>query len=236
MIEIKRKISIAITTFNRYDLLLESFKQVLDDDRVDEIVIVDDHSTPNIIHSLKALHFSNNKVKIFYNDINLGVYRNKKRSVELCKNSWVIVFDSDNILTKEYLDKLFEIENWDTHTIYLPVKAKPKFDYTMFSGMTFTKENIAPYVRQGQFDCMINCMNDFRNRDEYLKWWDISVEPISADSIYVNYLQLRAGNKLYVVPGLEYYHRVHTGSHYVQNQHRSTIFHKKIMDRLKTMH
>jgi len=230
-----RKISLCITTFNRYDLLLESYIQVLNDDRISEIIIVDDNSTPAVVQALQRLHFTNGKVKIFYNDHNHGVYRNKKRSVELASNEWVIVFDSDNIITPDYLDKIYAIENWDEKTAYLPVKANPKFDYTMFSGMTFDRSNIARFVKLGQFDCLINCMNDFRNRGQYILHWDSKTEPISADSIYVNYLQLIAGNKLYVVPGLEYYHRVHAGSHYVLNQHRSTVFHKMLMEKLRRM-
>lgn len=230
-----RTLTLAITTRNRYDLLLESFKQVVNDPRVSEIVIVDDHSNPAIVASLRALHFASGKVKIFFNDHNLGVYRNKKKSVEMATNDWVIVFDDDNIITTKYIDRLFEIEQWDENTSYLPMKAKPKFDYTMFSGVTFTRSNVSQYVKLGQFDCLINTMNYFTNKKQYLKVWDASVEPISADSIYVNYLNLKAGNKLFVVPNLEYEHRVHSGSHYVQNQHRSNMFHKKLMEKLKTM-
>jgi len=36
------KISIAIPTYERVQMLFESFSQVHDDDRVDEVVIVDD--------------------------------------------------------------------------------------------------------------------------------------------------------------------------------------------------
>lgn len=230
-----RKISICLTNYNRYDLLLKSFEQVLNDDRISEIIIVDDHSNAATIASLQALHFTNGKVHIHYNDHNLGVYRNKKRSVELASNEWVIVFDSDNIMTPGYLDRIYSIGKWDDHTSYLPAKAKPKFNYSQFSGMSFDRSNIAQWIRVGQMDCAINCMNYLTNRGQYLKHWDPTVEPISADSIYVNYLQLKAGNKLYVVPGLEYEHLIHAGSHYVLNQHKSTEFHKKIMNKLIQM-
>lgn len=228
-----RKISLCLTTFERWDLLLNSYAQVIDDDRISEIVIVDDHSQAQYIPKLQTLNHG--KVKVYFNDINMGVYRNKHRSVQLATNEWVIVFDSDNIMTKAYVDKLYEIEVWDEHTSYLPAKANPKFDYTQFAGMTFTRSNVAQYVKIGQYDCLINTANHFVNRGEYIRLWDGTTEPISADSIYMNMLQLQAGNKLYVVPGLEYDHLVHAGSHYVQNQTRSTHIHKRLMNRLMQM-
>lgn len=217
----------------RWELLLNSFAQVLTDDRISEIVIVDDKSSPEYVPKLQTLNHG--KVKVYFNDINMGVYRNKHRSVQLASNPWCIVFDSDNIMTKAYVDKLYEISEWDEHTSYLPAKARPKFDYTQFAGMTFTRANIAQYVKVGQMDCMINTANHFVNRAEYIRLWDGKTEPISADSIYMNMLQLQAGNKLYVVPGLEYDHLVHKDSHFVNNQHRSTEIHKRLMNKLQQM-
>lgn len=37
-------ITLALTHWNRFDMLCESFAQVIDDERIGEIVIVDDHS------------------------------------------------------------------------------------------------------------------------------------------------------------------------------------------------
>ena len=41
-------VTLAITTYNRIDMTVKSFAQVLDDPRITEIVIVDDHSTDQI--------------------------------------------------------------------------------------------------------------------------------------------------------------------------------------------
>lgn len=229
-----RKISLCLTTYQRYDLLLKSFAQVLNDDRISEIVIVDDHSDANTVQALRHLHFSNGKVKIFYNDHNHGVYRNKKRSVELATNEWCIVFDSDNVITPAYLDTLYSIENWETKTAYLPSFGKPTFDWRHLAG-TYTRSNIADHIRRPMMDSVINAMNFFVNRDRYLQVFDPKVEPISADSIYINYLLLLNGGTMEIVKGLEYEHLIHKGSHYVQNRGASNNMHGLIMNKLKQM-
>jgi glycosyltransferase involved in cell wall biosynthesis len=232
--ETNNGITLCLTNYNRYDMLLESFAKVLDDSRITEIVIVDDHSNASVVSNLRHLHFKNGKVKIYYNDHNTGVYKNKYRSVEYAKNKWVIVFDSDNIITPKYIDALYNNLPWDEKTFYLPSFAQPHFDYRHLHG-TYTRENIASILNKPNADCMLNTMNFFCNRERYIQNWDITIEPITADSIYVNYLQLRSGGKLKVVPGLEYEHRVHKDSHFKHNQHRSPQMHKKIMEKLKRM-
>lgn len=228
-----REISLCLTTYNRYDLLLKSFKQVLNDDRISEIIIVDDHSDAATVHALQALHFTNGKVKIHYNDHNMGVYRNKKRTVELATNEWVIPFDSDNVITPGYLDKIYSL-NWMENRAYLPSFAKPAFDYRGLIG-EYTAKNISACLKWPRMDALLNTMNYFVNRKTYLSIWDSKTEPISADSIYMNYLFLRNGGTLEIVDGLEYEHLIHKGSHYIQNQHRSNVFHALLMNKLKQL-
>ena len=55
---------------------------------------------------------------------------------------------------------------------------------------------------------------------------------------YMNYLYLKNGGKLFVVPGLTYLHRVdnHEGEeqgHYVTNNHKTGNFHQEVENMLK---
>ena len=165
-----KTLSLCITNFNRDRMLFESFEQVLNDDRVSEIVIVDDCSQESIRRRVKDYTKQFEKVKVFLNRKNLGCYKNKREAISLAKNEFVIIFDSDNIMTKSYIDKIFEQE-WDENTILAPDYVV-SFDYRHFADQVITKSNVRKYVDQKQFDCLINTMNYFVHRDNYLKVWD----------------------------------------------------------------
>jgi glycosyltransferase involved in cell wall biosynthesis len=233
-------ISLCITNFNRSTLLLESFKQVIDDPRISEIVIVDDCSDPAIYREVVENVWKPNghKVKLFSNEKNLDCYRNKREAISKASNEWGIIFDSDNILTKSYLDRIENlfIGGLNTKTVYQPSFAQPHFDFTKYESFLIDKSNVGKYLEDDTFGTMLNAMNYFVNRDEYLKVWDGSVDPVTSDSIFQNFNWFKAGNNMYVVPGLYYEHRVHDGSHY-QNNHRRTPrgFHKQVEDQLKAL-
>jgi glycosyltransferase involved in cell wall biosynthesis len=228
-------ISLCITTYNRTDLLYESFRQVLNDDRISEIVIVDDHSDESIWQTIFWQYNGVPKVKLYRNEKNLDCYRNKREAVSKASNEWVIVWDSDNVMTKEYVDAVYK-EKWLNTLILQPAFAKPNFDFYPFAGNYYSKENASSWDLSGTFQTMLNAMNYFVNRDEYLRVWDGSIDPVTSDSIYQNYNWLKAGNSIYVVPGLEYEHRVHQGSHYQNNVRRTPRgFHEEIVNKLKEL-
>lgn len=231
-----RKITLAITVHNRFDLLVKCFEQVIDDSRISEIVIVDDRSDLSYFSQILDKFKDIEKIAVHRNSTNLGVYKNKYESVARSNNDWVIVFDSDNVITKDYLDKLYALPIWFPDVLYSPDFARPTFDYRHFGGRTIDKSNVGACFKEKQFDCLINTMNCFVHRDTYMAVFNPNgPDPVAADSAYFNYLWLNAGNKIYVVPGLEYDHLVHGGSHYVKNIGRSNTFHAKVMSQLKAM-
>lgn len=234
-------ISVALTNYNRTDLLYQCVEQIIDDDRIDEIVIADDHSEMGKFNQVVHHYDGIDKVKIFRNKENINCYRNKKRAVELCTNEWVILFDSDNVLTKSYLDSIFS-QLWMTNpdyrsVIFAPEFARPHFDFRAIAGKLIDRTTVAGLINVGNCSTMLNAMNYFVNRNEYLRVWDDGIPAIStADSIYQNYCWLKAGNSIYVVRGLQYDHRVHDGSHYKQYVNpESQRLNNDIINRLKQM-
>lgn len=232
-------ISLCITTFNRADLLLQSFEHVVNDERVSEIVIVDDASTNHYDGYVLGLQDRFiPKLKAFVNKQNLDCYRNKREAISKASNEWVIILDSDNIITKEYIDRIESliVSGLTKNVIYQPSFAKPHFDFTKYEGLLITKHNVANYMDDPTFQTMLNAMNYFVNRDEYLKVWDGSVDPVTSDSIFQNYNWLKSGNAIYVVPELHYDHRVHDDSHYKKNVRRTPHhFHQDIVNKIKSM-
>jgi len=233
-----KTLSLCITNHNRDKMLIESFQKVLNDDRVSEIVIVDDYSEDRYYEKVKDLTKGIDKVKLFRNRKNLGCYKNKREAIAQAKNEYVIIFDSDNIMTKGYIDKIFE-QQWDEHEILAPDYIH-SFDYRHFGGHTITKATVANYTRQPRFDCLINTMNYFVHRDNYLSVWDGSIEPWTADTIYQNYRWLESGRSFHILKGLEYEHRIkhevrQEGSHYMQHNRKTGNLFNTIMDKLKRM-
>src|SRR4029079_8716889 len=127
------KISLAITTFNRFEMTVESFAQVLDDPRIDDIVVLDDCSTDGSYEKL-VKHFKGvEKVRVIQQVKNRGMSLNKRDAIGYCKSSWVAIIDSDNIVGKDYIDKAHKIIPSHLTCIFCPDFALPKFDYTGFS-------------------------------------------------------------------------------------------------------
>ena len=97
-------ITLAITNWNRDLMTFDSFIGVYEDPLINEIVIVDDCSHEYYYNNLHNKCKDLDKVKLHRNSKNLGCYHNKRKAVELSNNDWVILFDSDNKMTSQYLD------------------------------------------------------------------------------------------------------------------------------------
>ena len=216
-----RKISLCIPAYERTDLLLESFAKVLHDPRISEIIIVDDASCQATFDFISKRTSHMFKVKLYSNSENLDCYKNKRQAISYATNDWCILLDSDNVIDTAYLDKIYENKLWNDYTIYTPSFAKPHFDFRHFSGLLVTNKNVCSWIDEPMFETMLNAANFFVNKNEYLRIFDPTVDPVTSDSIYFCSNWLWEGNRIQVVEGLEYFHRVHSGSHYQNNVRRT---------------
>lgn len=206
--------TLAITTFNRWEMLLESFANLADDPRLDEILIMDDHSKDKYWNKIKELPKFNQKVKVARQFENRGMSENKRDAIALSKSQWVIIGDSDNIFGPDYLDNIPQIRR--PQTIYAPSFAKPSFDYRVYQDNHYTKETVKEKINEPMFNCFLNTCNYVVHRDTYLKVWEENKTIGCADTIFFNYLWLESGNGFYICPGMHYQHRVHNGSGFLQ--------------------
>jgi len=226
-------ISLCITNYNRYEMLLESFAQVLNDDRISEIVIVDDCSEYEAYFKIALAIKEMSKVRLYRNDVNLGMSLNKKRAVELAKSDWCIILDSDNVIGPDYLDALpdYRLKN----TIYCPSFARPQFDYSHFSRILIDKLSVGAFIDRKAGEPLFNTCNYAVNREEYLKVYRHNPEMKGTDTIWFNYLWLKAGNSFYVVPGMEYYHRVWEGSGFLADCSYNMTKAKEVKELIKQL-
>lgn len=224
------KLTLAITVYNRYEMLLESFANVIDDPRIDEILIMDDCSEPEYWNKIKELPKFNPKIKVVRQLENRGMSVNKRDAVFNSSNEWVIIGDSDNIFGKKYIDSFCNVIDPDfilngnklpytwNRFIFCPSFAKPNFDYQQFQGQQFgTGMMDAKIPTDPLFFTLLNTCNYVVNREKYLIVWKENPEMKGSDTIWFNYLWLKAGGCLAIVPGMHYEHRVHPGSGFLQD-------------------
>lgn len=210
------KLTLALTNYNRYDLLLESFVRVSDDDRITEIIISDDCSEYSIYEEVRETFRMFPKIKLYRNEENIGMLKNKKRAVELSSSNWVILFDSDNVINTDYLDALERIP-LTNDIIYCPSGALPNFNYSRYAGNIYNFHTVKKHLREPMFNCLLNTANYVVPRDKYLEVFKENSDIKGTDTIWFNYLWLQKGNRFYVVPGMKYKHLVHDGSEFLKD-------------------
>lgn len=207
-----RKISFCIPYYNRATLVMETLKYPLVDDRIDEIIIVDDCSPQTDYEQLVKNTYSYSKIKVYRNVQNFYVQHNKRNCIYFAKNEWVITFDNDNVLDKSFIDKIFAFKEWDSKVIYHPSFAAPHFDYRIMEGIYIDRKTLRECCKHNIFVTLLNTNNYFVNKDEYLNVYQYGKEIRGSDGIYNSYNWLKAGNKIHIVPELTYQHRVHDSS------------------------
>lgn len=228
------KLSLAITTYNRYEMTIESFAQVIDDSRVDDIVLLDDCSTDNSFEKLVEHFKGNQKVRVIRQAQNRGMGQNKADAVALSKGEWVILLDSDNIIGSDYLDALEKPLNHSIkYNILCPEFARPQFDYRKFSGKLFSSDDAHKLINDEMGNCLLNTCNYVVHREMYAKVFEHNDGIKGSDTLWFNYLWLKAGYWLYIVPDMQYYHRQHQGStwleHAAYNMQTAQKINKKIL-------
>lgn len=222
--------SLCITTYNRYELLLESYAQIIDDERISEVIIVDDCSTPDIRAKLQQLPKLNSKIKVFFQPVNRGMSRNKADSISYATNEWCIIFDSDNILKEKYLDAIPETLEGDV--IYSPSFAQPSFDFSAYEGVVVNRNNIKMFMPDPMFRCFLNCCNYLVHRDSYLNVYEDTAGVEQADTINFNYLWLKNGGSFLFMKDCPYFHRVHKNSAFLENIDYNMIKAKEIENKI----
>jgi len=234
----KRRISLAVTTYNRVDFTIRTFEKIYDDFRISEIIINDDCSDMDNFELLRdrieKLDY-NNKIRLFRNDENIGTGENKMKAISLCKNDWVIILDSDNQIDKNYTDRLYENYYWEDSIIYCPDKAG-QFDYRIFDNVVVDKYNVKELIENKVFECLLNTCNYFVNKNEYLKVYkpyDDNVK--SLDGIFFNYLWLKNDKRFEVIKNLEYEHTIHPGNRWTEDKEHNEKILPQIIHRIKNI-
>lgn len=237
-------ITLAITTYNRSDMVIDAFISVLNNDLIDEIVIVDDSSEESIFEELKTKvnQLENNKIKIYKNEYNLKPLLNKLEAIKKSTNDWIILLDSDNKITDEYIQIIQNLER-DKDILYLPEKLL-NFDDSIISdfcslnNFVLNKNNIKGFVENNSITTILNVGNFFVNKYNYINTFENSSfeENLQTnDAIYFSFLWISNNLNIKIVDNLKYYHRQHSGSWYSNNKIECENNTTKVIDKIKNL-
>jgi hypothetical protein len=231
------QISIAIPHYNNSQYINDLLNDdIMNDIRINEIVICDDKSDNSNVHKLKELvydlNLKNNKIKLYFNETNIGCYHNKLNTLSKCTNSWACIIDSDNIIDKSFIDKIYSLNNWDTNTIYAPMWANtfgefpsqdssPNLNYSQFNNQYIDSKKYIEIFNSGNqiFKCLINTCNYFVPVIEYLStmknyhYKRYKIDCLDSCVLFSDWIC--HGNVVLVVENLIYKHRLHKESNYV---------------------
>ena len=205
------KLTLAITHYNRPELLRQAILPGLD---VDEILIQDDCSTPENIQKLTT-YPELNGTTLRVNTKNIGMGLNKAQAIKNSSNNWVIIFDSDNKIGQDYIKAIPSV--LDPKVIYCPEFAFPEFDYRELSGVRYGRNRVKELMKIKGFEAHLNTCNYLVNKKKYLEVYQHNPEMKATDTIWFAYLWLKAGYSFEIVPGMQYFHRVHKESGFLKD-------------------
>ena len=227
------QISLCIPTADRYRLFLSKALPVyLRIPQISEVIIVDENGNDKAaIETDFSEEVTSGRLHLFENDRRLGAFKNKLKAISLANNDWVCVFDSDNMLSKEYFSA-FEAQEakkpLDPSTIYCPSYAlanyKPheNFDFTHLLNKKIDKQYIQKTATDNfsKIEILLNTGNYILHKSVLEFPFEKFEKQIKAcrgyDVIFFNYLMTyHKDYSLHVVPNMKYNHAVHDGSYFL---------------------
>lgn len=106
----KIKISVAMATFNGQDYIKDQLNSIIfQDEKVDEIIIVDDCSSDDTVKiSKEILKNSEIDYKLIINSENKGVFYTFYQAIKYCTGELVFLSDQDDVWRKNKVKKILQ--------------------------------------------------------------------------------------------------------------------------------
>lgn len=237
--------SLCIPTMKRWSFLKENLPKYLQNKYIKEIVIVDETGEDYAL--IQQFYPNEPKIKLFKNDVRLGVFLNKLECMKKASCDWICLIDSDNFADeKTYFDSFLQYvtNNPNKNTIYCPSFAAPNFDFSSIQNIEITQysiKNLLNSNKKGTLEVCCNVCNFILHKNNVLliqeilasntEFNAISKSYFPCDSIFLNYLLLLQNRTLLIVPNMKYEHVVHAGSIYATTHMKF----KDISERVHTL-
>jgi glycosyltransferase involved in cell wall biosynthesis len=235
----KLKISVAIPNYNRGHQIHRALNNIINSTIVDEIVILDDCSEEKNYNQLVSFinTLSVDKIRVYRNEKNCKALVAKRKSVELCKNDWVLVLDSDNTAFISYLKSISKIKHLEDNTIYCPSTAFPHYSFRKIGFKPIDFDRACELATEGTLS-KVYFFNDGNYLVPRIKYLEISTvignpENDSADVMLLNYFWVSNGGKLQILENTSYMHRIENTSRWLNNPIQSKSRVQQIINNLK---
>ena len=102
-------ISIAMATYNGEKYISEQIDSLLKQTvSFSELIICDDCSKDNTRQILKTYADKDSRIKVYFNETNLGFKKNFEKAVSLCTSQYIALSDQDDIWVPEHLELLIK--------------------------------------------------------------------------------------------------------------------------------
>ena len=112
----KPLISVVITSYNKYNILLKSIRSIQNQKFTNiEIIIVNDCSTDNSTYLFNYLLKTDSRIRIFHHTTNMGCWRSRLDGIIYSRGKYVILFDTGDLYEDNYvlLDAYNVIEKYN---------------------------------------------------------------------------------------------------------------------------
>lgn len=227
------QLTVAIPTLRRWGFLQKTLPSLLDNDLITWVVISDE--TGEDIKQIQATEYAtNSKLILSTNTEILGMYRNKRRCLELAPTEWVAVLDSDNVFPEAFFETIMdELQTADQKTIYasanivrLFLKTGESEERTQhFSGKKINQSNWNETLQTRAWNFLLNDGNWIAHKSLLEAWpLDLPESKIKAtDSLMIVRNAVLSGFTYYVLPGLRYIHTVHDDSEWIKTEQVSSF-------------
>lgn len=233
----KMQLTVAIPTMNRWRFLKNMLPVYIGSPYINEVIICDENgkdSSEIWFEHEKAVR--SGKIILETNDVRLGPYMNKYKSIKSASYDLVALLDSDNIFTdEEYFAPLAELwkkENPDISTIYAPAAVKfvkegtheTEMPFLKYDGLVVDASNWSRVSSTSEGRRLLNDGNYVVNSSfAILHWPEFDIEKTSgADTFIANYYLVAGGAKIRFTAALGYTHIVHAES-ITESEHDKTI-------------
>ena len=227
------QLTVAIPTLRRWNFLQKTLPTLLDNDLITYVVISDE--TGEDVKQIQATSYgTHSKLRLSTNSEILGMYRNKRRCLELAPTEWVAVLDSDNVFPEAFFETIAdELRSADTKTIYASAHIVRLFLKTgeseertgHFSGNRINKDNWNKTLQTPAWNFLLNDGNWIGHKS-LLEAWPLNIPESkikATDSLMIVRNAVLAGFTYYVVPDLRYIHTVHDDSEWIKTEQMSSF-------------
>lgn len=184
----KEQIDVLLATYNGEKYLKEQIDSILNQTYQNiQLIISDDCSKDNTRKILKEYEEKDSRVKVYYQDENIGCIKNFEFLLKQVKNEIYMLSDQDDVWMPEKIEKTYEqLENEKADLAFSDlevVDSKLETIYPSFNDFMKLSRKIRRHINTNQLNYLYNCVTGCTIMAR--KKWIDKILPLPVNSKYV---------------------------------------------------